>query len=98
MTLRLPIALCLTLTSSVALAGDAMPVNRAPLKGQPFCRLPLGSVKAKSWLKHQLELQPKRKANTLASLRFMRRRTGLPASLLTSVPFFHATTRLVSSP
>jgi len=58
MTVRLPIALCLTcLTSSAGLAGDAMSGNRAPLKAQRYYRLPLGSVKARSWLNHQLELQ-----------------------------------------
>jgi len=40
-----------------ALAAEHYPLNRAPLQPQPYIRLPIGSVRAKSWLEHQLDLQ-----------------------------------------
>jgi len=38
-------------------AAEPAGQNREPLKPQPYLRLPLGSVQAKSWLKRQLVLQ-----------------------------------------
>jgi DUF1680 family protein len=48
--------LCLAALDNATPAADTVQ-NREPLKAQPYLRLPLGSVCAKSWLKHQLELQ-----------------------------------------
>jgi hypothetical protein len=40
-----------------AIAAEPAPPNRDPLQPQPYRRLPVGSVRAKRWLRHQLELQ-----------------------------------------
>lgn len=40
-----------------SLANDLYQANRAPLQAQPYKRLPMGCVKAKSWLRYQLQLQ-----------------------------------------
>lgn len=45
-----------TTTSQPRIASLAVP-NRAPLVATPFHALPLGSVRARGWLLHQLELQ-----------------------------------------
>jgi len=47
---------CHALTLAACAPGHAQ-INRVPLKPQPYARLPMGSVRAKHWLKHQLELQ-----------------------------------------
>ena len=42
---------------AAAAAPKSAPLNRAPLQAVPFAALPLGSVKARGWLRLQLELQ-----------------------------------------
>jgi hypothetical protein len=53
------LAACLCCLAVFQKAGAAEPAapNRDPLQDQPYVRLPLGSVRAKRWLRHQLELQ-----------------------------------------
>lgn len=43
------------IASSAVLVTEA--ANRESLQQQPYRRLPMGSVHARTWLKHQLELQ-----------------------------------------
>ncbi|MFO8014025.1 MAG: glycoside hydrolase family 127 protein [Phycisphaerae bacterium] len=59
MPLAAPLAGCLVCLAVFQNAGAAEPAppNREPLQDQPYVRLPLGSVRAKRWLRHQLELQ-----------------------------------------
>lgn len=48
--------LILVVTFAMCAVVDAQS-NRPPLQAQLYYRLPMGSVHAKSWLKHQLEIQ-----------------------------------------
>ena len=51
------VALLMMCCLSEAAASDHYNSSREPLKKTPFTRLPLGSVKADSWLRQQLILQ-----------------------------------------
>ena len=65
MSERKSIKLCVCLAVCILWLGNVRavsaakpdPSNRAPLRAQPYKRLPMGSVKAKTWLLHQLLLQ-----------------------------------------
>lgn len=52
----LPFLLLATLATT-AHGEQELESNRPPLRAQPYFRLPMGSVHAKTWLKHQLDLQ-----------------------------------------
>jgi hypothetical protein len=55
---RFAVAVAIMLATATAFAGNThYPDNQPPLKEKPYTALPLGSVRARGWLLHQLEMQ-----------------------------------------